>query len=327
MVDRYSRPLLQVAFELQSRFYNISRLGFLSDAWRGSDKRRRHYAELSTLWLLGQYLGWMEILRREVQFLELADIAETRRLRERLLRVRDLLATDRFSDPVFQIYRSDQRAIGERMIMRRETETGGTRSDCLGYADFVDALEEPGFARWFGSLRESIHNIATNPRDPARLVYVQRALIELIDALDPNRLVFPDANERGMLPAPGGGPLLDASRPWAIARFIGDAGWEPFEEWMRDEQLVTTDGDDPSHRKAEESRRFARAILVVEAHSDSRWLSISGWAEPPRWVRAVRFAPDRLPLSSNGWRFAHSRARAREMANRLLERYDRPRLH
>jgi hypothetical protein len=103
VVARYSRPLMQAAYELQSRIYNIDRLRFFTPNSL-SDAYRRSYAETSTLWLISQYLGWVEILRREVQFLDLGDIRKTRLLRDRLPEVADSLATDRFSDPRFQIF-------------------------------------------------------------------------------------------------------------------------------------------------------------------------------------------------------------------------------
>ena len=34
----------QSAFDLQSRLYNIARLGFLTEAWGGDDESRRAYA-------------------------------------------------------------------------------------------------------------------------------------------------------------------------------------------------------------------------------------------------------------------------------------------
>ena len=72
----------------------------MTEAWGGEDESRRAYAERSTLWLFGQYLGWIEILRREVQFLDLGDITQTRELRERLLAVSNHLASDhRYSVP------------------------------------------------------------------------------------------------------------------------------------------------------------------------------------------------------------------------------------
>ncbi len=319
---RYSLPLLQVAFELQSRLYNIARLAFLADAWRGDDDYRREYAEMSTVWLIGQYLGWIEILRREAQFLELGDVAQTRQLRERLLAVRDHLASDRYGDPALQIYRSDQRAIGERMIVRRETEIGGTRSDCLGYAEFRAALEVPSFASWFKRLRESIGHIAIS-EPPARLIFTQRALVDLVDLLDPNRSIFPDPDTRGMLSRPIGIDTSEDPRPWEkLGRFSDDAGWKPFERWAAGEQLKP--GDDACRRLVRGKPGLASAVLVVEARRHGHSLELRGWAEPPTWVSKVNLAPNRLPLESGGWKFVLSRARARRSANRLLERYDRP---
>ena len=322
IVDRYSRPLLQAAFELQSRLYNIARLDFFIDAWRGSDEARRWYAETSTLWVFGQYLGWIEILRREVQFLDLGDIALTRELRQRLLDVSDHLATDRHSDPLLQIFRSDQRAIGDRMIVRRVTDTGGTRSDCLGYAEFRDALGDPSFARWFDGLRNDIGQMTTSV-PPARLFHVQRALIDLVDLLDEDRSVFPDPNVRGKLPDPGDPDKQDDAPAWQkLANFTWDVGWEPFDDWVHEENLEP-DGDEWS-KQARAKRRRTAAVLVAEARRDERSLDIRGWVEPPAWTCRMKLAQERLPLAAGGWRFARSRARERRRTNRLLKRYGRP---
>jgi hypothetical protein len=325
VVDRYSRPLLAVAFDLQSRLYNIARLGFLTEAWGGDDESRRAYAEHSTLWLFGQYLGWIEILRREVQFLDLGDITQTRELRERLLAVSNHLASDhRYSDPLLQIYRSDQRAIGERMIVRRETETGETRSDCLGYAEFTDALNKPSFAPWFTRLREDIRQIATSA-PPARLIFVQRALIDLVDLLDENRSMFPDPNVRGKLPRPSGFEVPEDPRAWEkLARFSWDIGWEPFDEWAL-QQGLSCNGD-AWHRVAKRKPRLTAAALVVDARRDEHWLHLRGWVEPPAWTRKMKLAEDRLPLTRGGRQFARSRGQERRRINGLLERYDRPKL-
>jgi hypothetical protein len=51
VVARYSRPLMQAAYELQSRIYNIDRLRFFTPNSL-SDAYRRSYAETSTLWLI-----------------------------------------------------------------------------------------------------------------------------------------------------------------------------------------------------------------------------------------------------------------------------------
>jgi hypothetical protein len=322
VVARYSRPLLQVAFELQSRLYNIARLGFFDPKSLQGDPDRRSYAETSTLWLIGQYLGWMEILRREVQFLDLGDIRKTREVRDRLLEVANLLATDRFSDPRFQVYRSDQRAIGEEMIVRRRSDKG-VRSDCRGYGEFVEALRAPDFDAWFRNVRQSIVDTIDNPEIPPRLVFVQRALIDLIDMLDPKRSVFPRVDERGKLPRPPGYAEPGSyTQPERLARFRNDVGWHPFEEWAAVNHLDA--GSDPWKRSVASSRGRIGARLVLLAVRDDSSFTLTGWAEPPTWARAIRLAPEKLPLTGDGWRFARSRERARRLANGLLERYDRP---
>jgi hypothetical protein len=321
-VARYSRPLVQAAFELQSRLYNIVRLGLFTPGWLGDDPDRRGYAETSTLWLISQYLGWMEILRREVQFLELEDITQTRQLRDRLLEVRDLLATDRISDRRFQVNRSDQRAIGELMIVRRRGDKG-TRSDCRGYAEFVEEVRDPNFDAWLKSLRRSIAEMIDDGSIPARLVFVQRALIDLIDLLDPKRSVFPHADERGKLPLPSGYSETANSRPWErLARFKDDVGWRAFEEWAAAKHLEA--GLDPWKRSVASGNHRFGVRLVLRAERRDGWLTLSGWAEAPPWARATRLVPEQLPLARGGWRFMRSRTHARRLANDLLERYDRP---
>jgi len=61
----YAEPLIAAAFDLQTRLYSIVQHNFLKAA-----AVERGYAEPSTLWLIAQYFAWVEILRREVQYLD-----------------------------------------------------------------------------------------------------------------------------------------------------------------------------------------------------------------------------------------------------------------
>src|SRR4051812_1080099 len=70
LLGRYRDPLLSAAYDLQSRFYNIARRDFLGVYYQRGDLDALS-AENTTLWIVGQYFGWVEILRREVQFLDL----------------------------------------------------------------------------------------------------------------------------------------------------------------------------------------------------------------------------------------------------------------
>jgi hypothetical protein len=144
LLARYSEPLARAAFDLQSRLYNISRKWFLTSPDTPDDYRR-----LSTLWLLGQFLGWLEIVRREVQVIEYGDIHKTAELQRHIFDVVDILSTNSIDDPTLRVFRAEQRAIGELMVTERIF--GDSRhSDVLGYAAFVERLEtDAAFVRWF----------------------------------------------------------------------------------------------------------------------------------------------------------------------------------
>ena len=155
----------------------------------------RHYARASTLYRLGDYFGWIEILRRGLQFLDLGEEERTRGLVERLDTVsRTFSNTEWFPASVFRLFRDEQRALGEVMLEPAEGEV--RRYQCIGYATFVDRLDrESGFARWFERLGREIDKLS----DPApgqidRLIELQHALIHVIDFLDPEGLRFPKAH-------------------------------------------------------------------------------------------------------------------------------------
>ncbi|MGH3922525.1 MAG: hypothetical protein ACRDTT_06595, partial [Pseudonocardiaceae bacterium] len=61
------------------------------------------------------------------------------------------------------------------------------RWECMGYPDFVEALEREQVARWFRRLAE---DIAVTARDrqshDARLRLIQRRLMDVVDVLDPD---------------------------------------------------------------------------------------------------------------------------------------------
>ena len=201
LMARYRQPLLQAAFDLQSRIYNIVQQGFLQTHYCNGSDSTREYARENTLFVLADYLGWVEILRREVQFLDLGDEVANRAWTECLLAVRSALLTDRFS-PRFRLFNGQQRAIGEIMIK----SDGGNddRPETEGYAGFLARQREPEFDRWFVDLRADIDALATDPGagHEVRLVAVQQALVGLIDLLDPDQVRI-QSSERRRLPAGG----------------------------------------------------------------------------------------------------------------------------
>lgn len=115
VVSRFREPLAQAALDLQGRLFNILRQGLITVYHNNGTPRERAYVLGSTSYLIAQYFGWTEIIRREVQFLDLGDIDSTRRLNSQLDAIRNLWLRDDYSPPL-RLFRIEQRAIGECMI-------------------------------------------------------------------------------------------------------------------------------------------------------------------------------------------------------------------
>src|SRR6478672_1384241 len=215
LLMRYSEPLARAAFDLQSRLYNICRQHLMTDS-----RTTKHYRRLSTLWLFGQFLGWIEIVRREVQVINFGDVRRTAELQRHLFDVADILSSGGLDDPQFRLLRADQRAVGELMVVERGIGDE-RRSDSMGYAEFTRRIdEEPGFAQWFNPLEETIKQLFAGCAVDHRAILIQRALIDLIDFFDPDYVRFPDLNERGRLPLPPGRTDRKRLRPQSeVARF------------------------------------------------------------------------------------------------------------
>jgi hypothetical protein len=185
VLSKYREPLVLAAYDLQSRLFNILRQDFLGKYYAGEGTRE--YAREHTLYLIGQYFGWTEIMRREIQFLLFEEVAETREVARLQHRIRDVFASDEESlGRPLMIWRGEQSAIGERMI----TVEDGQRL-CIGYAAFVDKAAEANFRRWFERLAEDVDAIAMEPNP--RLRELQHRLVELIELLDRDRVRFQES--------------------------------------------------------------------------------------------------------------------------------------
>jgi hypothetical protein len=170
VLAKYREPLAAAAFDLQSRLYNILRLGFFDkfgDGERAEDARR------TTLFRLAQYFGWSEILRRDIQFLSFPGDADTRRVAHLQSQISKCFLTDRHGRALM-IWSDEQRAIGERMIVE---EHGNVL--CMGYATFRERCDDV-FAQW----RERVENELSEMSSDSRLREAQHLLCELVVTLD-----------------------------------------------------------------------------------------------------------------------------------------------
>jgi hypothetical protein len=197
VMGRYRQPLLQAAVDLQSRFYNIVQKRFLHRYYVAPDSDPTGYATTSTLYVIAEYLGWVEILRREVQYLDLGDLEANRKMTDVLEAIGQTFLSDEI-DGAFRLFRFEQRAIGEIMLVKRPAELA--RYECLGYAAFTQKLKEHDFVNWFTQLTKDIERLAhCEDVKEQRVLKLQHALIELIDFLDPDCARVP-ASRRQKIP-------------------------------------------------------------------------------------------------------------------------------
>lgn len=184
LLSKYRDPLLRATCDFQSRLYSIIQLGFLKIYYNRSDKDR-DYAVSNTLYVTAEYLGWVEILRQEIQFLDLGQINLTQEFNELIERITSILLTDNY-DLTYRLFRGEQRAIGEIMIDKSDKGL-----ICIGYAQFKHKLNEKEFKEWFESLITSITALSSmdsHDKRFKRLVNLQHSLVDLIDFLDPNKV-------------------------------------------------------------------------------------------------------------------------------------------
>jgi hypothetical protein len=178
---RYSDSLLRSADALQSRFWNIVNGHFSAVYVQYGTDEERFYAITSTLWLVGQYFCWVELLRRDVHSLALGGVDRGRKLQTLLGQVEDCFATDVF-DRRFRLWRAEQSALAELMIVERAADHA--RLECLGYASFVLKLENDKFKRWFGPLEAALADVESrDSTPPKRLAHLQNALLDLVEFL------------------------------------------------------------------------------------------------------------------------------------------------
>ena len=188
---RFREPMLQAAFNLQSRIYNIGRQGFLADflAADHATEDEREYALRNTAYLVGQYLGWVEIIRRQSQYVDPRSRARNREIVQKVEEVRDVFAESRvLKDPTMRIFRGEQRAIGEVMMLPTDPSVPGLpRWEVKGYARFVAEHADEGIQRWFRRTENDLIVLAKDPggAHSERLIKVQHGLLDLIDVLDP----------------------------------------------------------------------------------------------------------------------------------------------
>ena len=179
--ERVYEPLAQSAAELQSRIFNIVESGFIPLMKRYES--HGDYAQVSTAFLFAHYFGWIEARRQAV----LSSSGEGDRDLSVQKLIDNVLKTLRRSEDSegFLFFTVEQRAIGELML-EWELVAKVRIPKVMGYAAFARRFrEDESFRQWFSPVDAGMGLVSQG--DVRRLVDIQRALVALIDKLDPNR--------------------------------------------------------------------------------------------------------------------------------------------
>ncbi len=186
VMKKYQGPLLHAAYDLQSRLYNILAQGFITKYYLQGNSGEKDYVVNNTVFVIAQYFAWVEIIRREIQFIEFNDITKTKEISRLRDNIYTLWQTNKFDD-LFRIWAGEQRAIGELMIVGNNNQLG-----CIGYASFLAKLtnnKEPLFEK----LQSDVKDLSTKVEDSfTRLTEIQHALIDTLAYLDPDYIRFPE---------------------------------------------------------------------------------------------------------------------------------------
>lgn len=188
-ISRFSEPLARSAYDLQSRLYNILKQNLIDVFLNQGNDRERKYVVDNTVFLVAQFLCWSELIRRELQFIDLGLNEDTRKLQRLQDSIYNLWGTDTHS-PILRIFAGEQRAIGEALI--RTDDKGSEQSGCIGYGAFLKRFT-PGEDPLIDAVRADVISMGSHGIDSAtkRLKSIQNALIELLLILDPDYIRFP----------------------------------------------------------------------------------------------------------------------------------------
>jgi hypothetical protein len=183
-ISKFSEPFARAAYDLQSRLYNIVRLSFIQTYLVKGNDRERSYVINNTTFLMAQYACWAELVRREIQFIDLGESVRTRQL----VRLQDDIFGIWGSDspsPSFRMFAGELRAIGEALCQVHEKEQA-----CMGYGAFLVALP-PGSNALIDALRSDVLALESGRESSAeRLQKLQHALVDLLELLDPQHIRF-----------------------------------------------------------------------------------------------------------------------------------------
>ena len=215
---KYSRPILFAAAELQARLWGLTQLQATTEnpsLLREDEDElfsstfsmtKRHYLT-SIIYLFSRYFAYIEILKKEVQFVELKQVNTSKsfasliKAAERALsesELRELSKTPMKSDR--QVFKLQQAYIGEKLILDRDGELY-----CMSFAEFYDKFTVFSNEVAFKDLIDLLNRAVSKKPDDfclSRCCLLVNSLVDLINFLDP-KCQYISSSEREKVIVPG----------------------------------------------------------------------------------------------------------------------------
>jgi len=166
LMKQYKKPLLQSAFDLQSRIANQVKQNFLHVFINQRNSARdKDYARYNFAFVIAEFMGWLEVIRQEIVFISgqedsvllssLIDAIKFQFTGE--TPVQGVPPKGCEADPEYdknstllQLYAGELRAIGEVMIKDRGADSmlyisaGAQNLQVIGYAEFMRRMTKEG---------------------------------------------------------------------------------------------------------------------------------------------------------------------------------------
>lgn len=198
---RFTDPIFLSASDLCNRLKEICErhpAPYLSSKYLRVDSERmetntandpyfQRYKLLSSVYRFCSFLGWLELFRQEIVFLDSGRSLKNRRLENKLNAIRSDLADGQLNtakDWILWhdrlIFREEQRAIGEKMIVRINNTVS-----VMGYAEFCEKLVKPSVDNQDQWIRIALSFIA-DPSDEDKdfhLIRLNRLIIHLVELM------------------------------------------------------------------------------------------------------------------------------------------------
>jgi hypothetical protein len=205
LTRKYATPILLAAEALRNRLFNMIKFIKLveKNQWLlcniQPNSSQPTYYYISTVFLLGRFFGWVEILRSTVVYLDLASVQETRRFERYIEAIESCFSNPQILPGITDIelrtdldrdwcYSYELSAIGEVMMVRDSHDNNLKTIGFSGFKKLFLNFQDSEFREYFDCLSLLFENLKENEIKFKRIIVTHAILNAFIDYMDSNHI-------------------------------------------------------------------------------------------------------------------------------------------